>query len=136
MYNISKSSYGFTLIEILVAMTIIAIAMAALIKASGDYTTSAAYLKQKTLAHYVAMNELNKLQIAHTWPAIGTDKTTVNLASHDWAVKREILETADPATHAARFTIFIDADYKQAVSSLQGYLSQHTGVPVAAGNGL
>ena len=118
---------GFTLIEILVALTIIAIAMAALIKASGDYTASAAYLKQKTLAHYVAMNALNELQIKNAWPATGTEKSTVKLANHDWGVTREILETADPSTHAARFTVFVDTEYKQAVTHLQGYISQHTG---------
>ncbi|MDQ1363726.1 MAG: ral secretion pathway protein, partial [Pseudomonadota bacterium] len=61
MCNKTNFQRGFTLVEILVALTIIAIAMAALIKASGDYTASTSYLKQKTLAHYVAMNELNAL---------------------------------------------------------------------------
>ena len=112
-------------------MTIIAIAMAALIKASGDYTGSASYLKQKTLAHYVAMNELTKLQIANAWPPVGTEKTSVKLAGHDWGVTREILETGDPATHAARFTVYVDADYKQAMTHLQGYLSQHSGAQTA-----
>ena len=44
-----KTSSGFTLIEILVALTIIAIALGALIKASGNHTLSAGYLKNKTL---------------------------------------------------------------------------------------
>lgn len=133
MQNQLTHHHGFTLIEILVAMAIIAIAMSALVKASGDYTASAAYLKQKTLAHYVAMNELNKLQISNTWPALGTEKTTVKLASHDWAVTREILETADKSTQAARFTVFVNADSKQPITHLQGYLSQHTGA-LAAGD--
>ena len=123
--------HGFTLIEILVAMTIIAIAMAALIKASGDYTYSAAYLKQKTLAHYVAMNELNTLQISSTWPAIAVESKTVKMAGHEWSVKREILETSDPATHAARYTVYVALENKQAVSHVQGYISQ----PVAAPTG-
>ena len=124
MINHPTHYRGFTLIEILVAMTIIAIAMAALIKASGDYTSSAAYLKQKTIAHYVAMNELNTLQINNTWPAVATEKTIVKMAGHDWSVQREILETADPATHAARYTVYVDAEYKQAVTRLQGYITQ------------
>lgn len=124
------SARGFTLIEILVAMTIIAIAMAALIKAAGDYTYSASYLKQKTLAHYVAMNELNRLQITNAWPAIGSEKSTVKLANHDWGVSREILETADKSTRAARFTVYLDSEYKQPMTQLQGYLSQHTGTAV------
>lgn len=130
MHNNTLIQRGFTLIEILVALTIIAIAMAALIKASGDYTSSASYLKQKTLAHYVAMNELNTLQVNRTWPDLGTDTKTVTMAGHDWPVLRETLETADPATHAVRFTVYVDAERKQAVTHLQGYLSRITGAPV------
>lgn len=133
MYNRSTNQHGFTLIEILVALTIIAIAMAALVKASGDYTASATYLKQKTLAHYVAMNELNKLQITLAWPSLGTEKSIIKLANHDWSVSREILETADPSTHAARFTVYVDSDSKQAVTHLQGYISQHTGATSGSG---
>ena len=79
------------------------------------------------------MNELNKLQISTTFPAPGTEKTTVKLAGHDWAVTREILETADESTHAARFSVFVTPDSKQAITHLQGYLSQHTGA-LAAGS--
>ncbi len=47
---------GFTLLEVLVALAVLAIAMAALIKTGGENTRSAAYLRDKTLAQWVAMN--------------------------------------------------------------------------------
>ncbi|MDQ1362866.1 MAG: Type secretion system protein, partial [Pseudomonadota bacterium] len=78
------------------------------------------------------MNELNALQVARTWPDLGTETKTVTMAGHDWPVQRETLETADPATHAVRFTVYVDAERKQAVSHLQGYLSQHTGASASA----
>ena len=128
----SRHHRGFTLVEILVAMTIIAIAMAALIKASGDYTGSASYLKQKTIGHYVAMNELTNLQINYEWPAVGAETRSINMAGHDWTVKREILETGDPSTRAARYTIYVDTESKRAVTRLQGYISQHTAAATAS----
>jgi Type II secretion system (T2SS), protein I len=78
------------------------------------------------------MNELNKLQVTRTWPGLGDEKLTVRLANHDWSVTREVLETADTATHAVKFTVYVDAERKQAVTHLQGYLSQHSGAPTVS----
>ena len=44
-YNTKQS--GFTLIEVMVALTIIAISLGALISTSGSQASSATYLKQK-----------------------------------------------------------------------------------------
>jgi general secretion pathway protein I len=115
---------GFTLVEILVALSIIAIGMTALIKASGDHTGSASYLKQKTLAHYVAMNEIARLQITHEWPPLGEDKKSSPLAGHEWYWTREILETEDEKTHAVRIKVFADEERKQNIAQLMGYLTQ------------
>ena len=88
---------GFTLVEILVALAIIAIALAALMRASGDHTYSASYLKQKTLAHYVAMNELAKLQIEKKWPRTGEENKSTEMADHEWYWKRNVEKSNKPA---------------------------------------
>jgi general secretion pathway protein I len=53
---------GFTLLEVMIALAIIAITLGALISTSGSQASSAGYLKQKTLAHWVALNEITRLQ--------------------------------------------------------------------------
>jgi len=124
-------SNGFTLIEILVALTIIAIALGALIRASGDHTQSSAYLKQKTLAHYVAMNELTLLQTGKQWPDLGTEKKQTEMASHEWFWSRETLALPDPVTgqpsqHARQvvFTVFLDDNRQQRLTKLIGFLEK------------
>ena len=67
--NVKQS--GFTLIEVMVALTIIAISLGALLSTSGTQANSVAYLKQKTLAHWVAVNELTELRMAKEFPAPG-----------------------------------------------------------------
>ena len=113
---------GFTLIEILVALAIIAIALAALIKASGSHTASVAYIKQKSIAHWVAMNEITELKIKQSWPAIGDKKGSADMANHEWFWLREIKETANDDTHQVTFTIFLDEDGEQNVTRLIGYI--------------
>ena len=50
---------GFTLVEVLVALSVIAIALAAVLKGASEGASSARYLRDKTLAHWVAMNTNN-----------------------------------------------------------------------------
>lgn len=117
---------GFTLIEVLVALTIIAIALAALIKASGNHTYSASYLKRKTLAHYVAMNEITRLKIEKKWPDLGVTHKSTEMAGVEWFWTQTVEKTADETgkIRSVRLTIFQDKDRHQNLTSLQAYLSR------------
>ncbi|MCW8956589.1 MAG: type II secretion system minor pseudopilin GspI [Gammaproteobacteria bacterium] len=120
----SHPNRGFTLVEILVALAIIAIALAALIKASGNHTASVAYLKQKSIAHWVAMNEITELQITKSWPGKGEKKGSAEMAGHEWFWLREIKEIEDENSHQVVFTIYLDEDRTQKVTKLIGYLTK------------
>ncbi|MDH5764672.1 MAG: type II secretion system minor pseudopilin GspI [Gammaproteobacteria bacterium] len=122
---------GFTLIEILVALVIIAVALGALIKASSDHTFSASYLKQKTIAHWVAMNELTLLQVEKKWPDLGSEKKHTDMADHQWFWTREVLElpdlvTGEPSQQVRQvlFTVYLDEDRQQQLTRLTGYLER------------
>ena len=90
-----KACKGFTLLEVLVALAVLAIAMAALIKVAGSNASNAAYLKEKTFAHWVAVNKVNELRIADTWPAVGTRKGSVFMAEKEWHWQVKVSNTPD-----------------------------------------
>jgi len=129
---------GFTLIEVMVALTIIAIALASLIKASGGHTNSAAYLKSKTLAHYVAMNEVTQLQIENAWPDLGTTRKSTEMAGVEWFWTREVKKTGDESGNirGLKFTIFLDEGRTRNLAQLQAFISNpaQNVIPVAAPN--
>jgi general secretion pathway protein I len=52
------SSRGFTLLEVLVALTVLAVALGALVKAGSDHARNTAYLQERTLAHWAGSNLL------------------------------------------------------------------------------
>jgi general secretion pathway protein I len=66
------TSRGFTMIEVLVALAIIAVALAASLRAVGSLATGEADLHRRLLAGWSADNELAELRLTRAWPPIGS----------------------------------------------------------------
>lgn len=60
------------MIEVLVALAIIAVALAASLRAVGALATGEADLHRRLLAGWSADNELAQLRLTHTWPELGS----------------------------------------------------------------
>lgn len=75
---------GFTLLEILVALAIIAIVMTATLHGSGAATQNAAYIQQRTLAHWVAMNKGAELQLDRGWVPLQRMTGETLMARQEW----------------------------------------------------
>ena len=86
---------GFTLLEVLVALAVVAVALAALLKGSGEHARNSAYLRDKTLAHWVALNKIAELQIQPEWPSIGKQHGTSEMGLTDWQWVTSVSNTPD-----------------------------------------
>ncbi len=62
---------GFTLVEVLVALAIVAIALGAGLRAAGSLTDNAQRLGDVTAAHWCADNALTELRLTRQFPGIG-----------------------------------------------------------------
>jgi general secretion pathway protein I len=69
-----RGSQGFTLLEVLIALVVLALSLGAAIRAVGEYTVNQAYLRDRTFAEWVAHNQLVTAQLAGEWPSIGRQK--------------------------------------------------------------
>ena len=67
-----RRAHGFTLIEVLVALTILAVALTAAMRAMGSMTESSVSLQQRMLAEFSAENHLATLRLSKTWPEPGS----------------------------------------------------------------
>lgn len=54
---------GFTLIEVLLALAIIAIALTAMLKATAQNVANTQRIKEKTISHWVAMQGVSMIQL-------------------------------------------------------------------------
>lgn len=88
-------SRGFTLLEVLVAMAILAITLGTIIKTVGSYASNASYLKQKTLAQWVAENKAAEIHLENKFPLPGNKEGEIEMASQQWHWKIKISNTSD-----------------------------------------
>jgi general secretion pathway protein I len=109
---------------VLVALSIIALALGALISTSGSQASSAGYLKQKTIAHWVAMNEITQLQVQREWPGKGDSKGSTQMAGTEWFWTRTVKETEDENSRQVEFKVYLDEDRESSLTRLIGYLSR------------
>lgn len=86
---------GFTLLEVLVALAVLAIALAALVKGGGENASNAAYLRDKTIAHWVAINRVTELQLQEQWPSTGTTRGSEEMAQREWFWLAKVSDTFD-----------------------------------------
>jgi general secretion pathway protein I len=85
---------GFTLIEVLVALTVIAFALAAIIRAVGVMTANTAHLKEKTYAHWIAMNRVAELRVTKAWPSVGDSSDDVEMFGQEWRWMQKVTQMA------------------------------------------
>lgn len=112
---------GFTLMEVLVALAILAIALAAIVKATAENTTNTAYLRDKTLAHWIAMNKLTELQVTDAWQTGQADGKT-DFADRQWGWHTDIKDTAVSTVRRVEVKVFRAGDKDHPLATLTGFL--------------
>jgi general secretion pathway protein I len=101
-----KRTTGFTLLEVLVALAVLAIAMSAIINAATQSIASTAYLRDQTFASWVALNQVNeRLLDAEPWPDEGSRQGSAELANRAWRWQVRFAKTDDPDMRRMEVTV-------------------------------
>ena len=90
-----KSENGFTLLEMLVALSIVSIAALTLVRLDAYAVRTAGDLDDTTLAGIVAQNRAVELWTDPTPPTIGNSAVGVFNAGRNWRVEQRVAKTAD-----------------------------------------
>jgi len=87
---------GFTLIEVLVALAIVAVTLGAGVKAAGALTGNTARLVEVTSAQWCADNQLTGLKLARRQPDIGDTVFTCDQLGRTYAGRLSVRNTPNP----------------------------------------
>ena len=88
---------GFTLIEVLVALGIVAIALVAGLQATSALTNNALRQSDVLLAHICAENELVKVRLSRQMPGVGENSVPCEQAGRAFNVNVAVLPTPNPS---------------------------------------
>ncbi|WP_455206615.1 type II secretion system minor pseudopilin GspI [Kaarinaea lacus] len=122
----TKRQKGFTLIEVIVALGIIATAMAAVMMTVSANARNAAGLKERTFAHWVAMNKMAELHINNDreWPAIKKSTGTALMAEHEWHWEQEVEKTPVEKIRKVYIRVRVNEDDEYPMATLVGFVQE------------
>lgn len=123
--------HGFTLIEVLVALAVIAIGLLAVLSVAARSTHVATTLQQRNFAGWVARNRLAHFRLAPEWPDTGETYGNVDFANRTWHWKAEVAETQDKALRRVTLTISLADEPDTSITRLVGFIGKPPGKAVA-----
>ena len=86
-------SSGFTLIEVLMALAILAIAGLPMLKLSGENIRNTTHVEDKMYARWVADNQLTGIRLSRQWPPTEWKEATTTMAERKWYVRYRSVKT-------------------------------------------
>lgn len=124
-----KRVRGFTLLEVMIAISIVAVTASSLNFAMSGMLTSMSRMEQKTMAHILAMNKMAEVLAQPDWPPIGKRDEFVELSRREWEVSTEVKNSALPKLRQIEVRVGLRAEgLNEKVATLQtlrSLVSQH-----------
>lgn len=118
----AESQHGFTLLEILVALAVLAIALGAIIAGGARYVDAASRLRDKTLALWVAHNRITEIELQPVFPAVGKSNDDVRMGGRNWTWKATVTDTPDQQVRKVEVKVYA-RDAKRSDADLSAFIT-------------
>ena len=124
---------GFTLIEVLAALVIVALGMLGVIEAVTQSARNGTYLREKTLAHWIALNVITEKRLQQEPPPVTESSGDVEFAGQSWRWRMQVTQTQVASLRRMDVSVRpADAPDSSALATVTGFYGTAIG---AAGGG-
>lgn len=122
-----RTARAFTLIEVMVALAIASLSLAAVAAAISQMVDNAHSLKARTYASWIAENKIAELRLANVVPDVSEDTGEVEYASRNWTWRSTISETG--VENLFRVDVAVSyADSEEVIRTVTGFIGE-PGIP-------
>ena len=124
--NLAKSKAGFTLMEVLIALVILAFVSLVLVQVTRQSTSQADYLKRKMVAVWVAQDRLTYLKLLSTsGMELELGEQEVEQANLSWTSEALVTQTANGVI-TIEVAVFQPPGSKTSLYRLTGFVAAKT----------
>jgi general secretion pathway protein I len=120
----AKRAAGFTLIEILVAVAILAVALAATTRAASLATDGTLETRQRLLATWAAQNRVAELRARRIFPAASSTRLATDQGGLALVIDETVSDTQNPTIRRVDLAVGDARDPNRVLTRLTAYVSQ------------
>lgn len=123
-----RSERGFTLVEVMVALAIVALALTAMASSMNTMIDNANTMRERTYASWIAQNKITEMRLANVIPEVTSTSGEVDYAGTEWAWRAVVSETGVENLFRVDVTVSYPGD-RDGLRTVTGFI----GEPVIAG---
>ena len=124
----SYRNRGFTLIEVMVALAIVAFSLATVAASLGQMIDTASAMRERTYASWIAQNKIAEMRLANVIPEVTATSGELDYADTEWAWRAVVSATGVENLFRVDVTVSY-AGSPDGIRTVSGFI----GEPVAAG---
>lgn len=121
-FHAFKQQIGMTLIEVMIALAIFAVAALSIVNMASEHIRSLSYLEQKNIALWIANNHLTQLHLDKKLPSLGDKVGKLEYAGTTWYWKQLTVKTLDPKFRSINIKVLDKEKSDYSLAELTTYM--------------
>ena len=126
-FSVQGESAGFSLVEVLLALFLVAMVIGVASEVTGNSVRNISSLKESTFARWVALNQIEGYKIEVAQGAIaspGGDSGEAEMGNMEWRWLREVTNSSSDTLLEVRVTVFRaeDTSEENPIITVKGYV--------------
>ncbi|OJA49700.1 type II secretion system minor pseudopilin GspI [Burkholderia ubonensis] len=109
---------GFTLIEVLIALAIVAVALGAVMRAIGALASDTDTARMRLLALWSADNALGAIRIAASWPPVGASTFACPQGPYRFVCRQSVTALPSPLVRQVTVSVHASASSRTALAEV------------------